>query len=201
MVRNVPPFVPILEVLWLVASGGSARGDAMQEQDMLIHFRADRPGPWTAVHDRVMGGASRGGIRLTERGTGLFTGVISLANRGGFASVRTVPGRTDLSGCDGLELRARGDGRTYQLRLRTDDSLDGIAYRAEFATREGEWITVRLPFDLFRPTFRGRKPRDAPPLDVSRIRQAGFLLADGQAGPFALEIDFVRTWPSGGEEP
>jgi monofunctional biosynthetic peptidoglycan transglycosylase len=77
--------------------------------------------------------------------------------------------------------------------LRTSDSFDGVAYRAVFETRAGEWLTITLPFVDFLPTFRGRMLPDQPPLDVSRIQQIAFMLADKTPGEFSLEIDSVRA--------
>ena len=45
---------------------------------------------WTAIHDTVMGGRSQGGLSQ-EDGMLVFSGRLSLANNGGFASVRTLP--------------------------------------------------------------------------------------------------------------
>jgi monofunctional biosynthetic peptidoglycan transglycosylase len=168
----------------------------MDEQNNLIDFsKADRGG-WYVINDGVMGGVSQSDIRRTDQGTGVFEGVLSLENNGGFASVRVVVERRNLTAYSGLEVRVRGDGRTYQLRLRTNDSFDGIAYRADFETRDGEWTTTRIPFDQFLPGFRGRTLSDAAPLDTSQIQQLGFMLADKKPGPFSLEIDFVRVWKS-----
>ena len=181
-------FIPI--------SAANAGGDSMDKKKNLIEFsNADR-GEWFAINDGVMGGVSRSDIRRTDRGTGVFAGVLSLENSGGFASVRAALGRHDLSTWAGLEVRVRGDGRTYQLRLRSDDRFDGIAYAADFKTRDGEWTVTHIPFHQFRPTFRGRTLTDVPPLDTSRIQQLAFMLADKKPGPFTLEIDFVRTWKS-----
>jgi hypothetical protein len=38
-----------------------------------------------------MGGISASQVRVTEDGTVVFAGTVSLENRGGFASVRTLP--------------------------------------------------------------------------------------------------------------
>jgi monofunctional biosynthetic peptidoglycan transglycosylase len=168
----------------------------MDERKTIIDFnKADRGG-WYTINDGVMGGVSQSDIRRTDQGTGVFEGVLSLENKGGFASVRVAVERSNLATYSGIEIRVRGDGRTYQLRLRTNDSFDGIAYRADFETRDGEWITTRIPFDKFLPGFRGRTLSDAAPLDTSQIQQLGFMLADKKPGPFSLEIDFVRVWKS-----
>jgi len=183
----------------VVAALPSITGQAASATDQnmappLISFGPDDTREWFSVNDDVMGGLSGGGIRRTEEGTGLFAGALSLENNGGFASVRTLVDRPDLAKSAGLEIRVRGDGRTYQLRLRDDGSFDGVAHRALFTTRADEWITVRLSYGDFQPTFRGRLQRDISPLDPARIRQVGLMVADKQAGPFALEIETVTPW-------
>jgi monofunctional biosynthetic peptidoglycan transglycosylase len=149
--------------------------------------------PWQAVNDGVMGGVSAGRMVASEQGL-RFEGVLSLENNGGFASVRRAV-ETDLSGAVGVRLRLRGDGRTYQFRLRLDDRWDGTAWRAQFPTR-GEWQTVELAFAEFVPVFRGRRVPDAGPVVPANIRQIGFMLADKTAGPCALEIGSIEFLPA-----
>jgi monofunctional biosynthetic peptidoglycan transglycosylase len=131
---------------------------------------------------------------MTEERTGLFKGTVSLENNGGFASVRSVPSDFGLAGYRGLALHIKGDGRRYQLRLRTSGRFDGVAYASSFETEEGKWITVRVDFKTCSPTFRGRTVRDAPPLDPAIIRQIGILIGDYQEGPFRLEIDTIKAY-------
>ena len=156
--------------------------------------------PWQAINDGVMGGISTG--RMVETETGLrFEGELSLENNGGFASVRRLVD-ADLSETDRVRLKLRGDGRSYQFRLRQDNRFDGIAWRVQFPT-SGEWETVELNFGQFQPVFRGRPVPDAGPVLPSRIRQLGFMLADGKPGPFALElssIEFVEVISLSGRE-
>lgn len=168
----------------------------MNHPQNIIDFHDSTGVRWQVVNDGVMGGVSRGGIERSDRETGLFSGRLSLENNGGFASVRALIGPHDLSRFAGLEIRVRGDGRKYQLRLRTDGGFDGVAYRCEFETTADEWTVIRFPFADFRPTFRGRPVPEAPPLDTKRITQVAFMLADKRAGDFLLEIDFVRPWIS-----
>jgi len=159
----------------------------------IIDFRS-APGTWYRVNDGVMGGLSESGMTLEEGRPGVFSGRLSLENNGGFASVRTRLPELDLSDQEGIELKVRGDGRTYQLRFRMDENFDGAAYRALFTTEEGAWMTVRLPFTAFEPTFRGRILDGYPPLDPARLAQLTFMVADKKAGPFKLEIDWVRAY-------
>jgi len=159
----------------------------------LIDFQA--PGEasrWRAINDDVMGGISDGSMQVKD-GKGVFSGEISLENNGGFASVRRDPERFDLSDHQGLVLHVRGDGRRYQLRLRTDQLFDDGAYRALFQPPAGEWQRVVLPWHDFEAVFRGRRLVDAPSLDPGAIQQLGFLIADKRPGPFRLEVAWLAA--------
>jgi NADH dehydrogenase [ubiquinone] 1 alpha subcomplex assembly factor 1 len=143
---------------------------------------------WAAIDDRVMGGISRSGLRHDPAGHAVFEGMVSLERNGGFASVRSRPLDLAAPGALAYVLVVRGDGRRYKLNLRTDDAFDGVSYQAGFAPPAETWTPVRLPLAGFVPTFRGRGVPGAPPLDPARVRQLGLMIADGQAGPFALAV-------------
>jgi NADH dehydrogenase [ubiquinone] 1 alpha subcomplex assembly factor 1 len=151
-------------------------------------------GAWESVGDPVMGGISTGSLLPLPGGLARFAGVVSLDRGGGFASVRSAPGRFDLSGHEGILLEIRGDGRVYKLSVRIDPWFDAVAYQIRFATRAGGWEEVRLPLAGFRATWRGRPVPGAPPLEPSRVSSFGLLLGDGQAGPFQLEIASIRAY-------
>jgi NADH dehydrogenase [ubiquinone] 1 alpha subcomplex assembly factor 1 len=87
----------------------------------------------------------------------------------------------------------RSSGRRYQLRFRTDDASDGVAYRATCDISPGEWLERKLRFADFQASFRGSVLSDVGPLDPARIRQMGFLIADKEEGPFRLEIAWVKA--------
>jgi monofunctional biosynthetic peptidoglycan transglycosylase len=148
---------------------------------------------WSIVNDGVMGGRSTSEMEYSEDGSALFTGFVSLENNGGFASTRAAFPSLNLSGYAGVILRVRGDGRRYQLRFRTDDAYDGVAYRATFDTAPGEWRELELRFADFQASFRGSVRSDVGPLDPAQIRQMGFLIADKKEGPFRLEIAWVKA--------
>ncbi|MGM0983375.1 MAG: CIA30 family protein [Pseudomonadota bacterium] len=147
---------------------------------------------WRAINDNVMGGISQGNMNI-EEGIGVFSGEISLENNGGFASVRREPEAFDLRDASGVVLHVRGDGRRYQLRLRTDELFDGGAYRALFQPSAGEWQRVALLWSEFEAVFRGRRLENAPPLDPAAIQQLGFLIADRRPGPFRLEVAWLQA--------
>ncbi len=147
------------------------------------------PGSWRVINDGVMGGVSSGEMISTDDGL-CFQGFLSLENNGGFASVRRLLD-FNLQEASGVRLRVRGDGRTYQLRLRQDESFDNVAWRAEFSTN-GEWQTIELPFENFKPVWRGRPVEKAGPVVPAKVRQIGFLLADGQQASFKLYIGAIE---------
>lgn len=149
---------------------------------------------WRSIDDGVMGGVSKSEFRLSPEGTAVFQGELSLEHGGGFASVRSAAARVDLSEYHGLEIRVRGDGKRYRLRLYTDPGLERVAYQASFDTQAGVWQSVRLPFEQFGATFRGRGVPGAPPLDVGHITSFGLMVADGQAGQFRLEVAWMRAY-------
>lgn len=147
--------------------------------------------PWRSINDGVMGGVSSG--HIIAFGAGLrFEGELSLENNGGFASVRRSID-ADLAHSKGIQLEVRGDGRTYQLRLRQDGRFDGIAWRAEFQP-ETNWQTIRLDFDTFEPVFRGRPVVEAGPVVPSELRQLGFMVADKTPGVFTLDIRAIHFY-------
>lgn len=162
---------------------------------MLLNFNdADEKYFWLTINDDVMGGVSKGRIELLQSQMLLFKGYLSLDHNGGFVSVRRQLIPAALAGYRGIMLRVKGDGQAYQLRVRTDDQYDGIAYRSVFSTYANQWLTLTQPFSLFRASFRGRILPTAPILDPAQIRQLGFLLADKKQGFFHLEVAWIQSY-------
>ena len=147
---------------------------------------------WRAIDDRVMGGLSRSRLRHDPDGHATFEGEVSLAQNGGFASVRSAPGPLGVPGAVDCLIEARGDGKNYKLCLFTTDTFDAISYQTEFTPPPNAWAVIRLPIALFRATIRGRQVGDAPALEAALIRQIGLMISSRQAGPFALDIRSIR---------
>lgn len=150
---------------------------------------------WRPVDDVVMGGRSASTAVVSDTGTLLFQGVVSLEDGGGFASLRAGPAAHDFSAAAGIVLRLRGDGKRYRFSLRTGEGFDGVQYQAAFTAPAGEWTEVRLPWTSFEPRFRGRPVPGAPPLDPAQVRWLGLLISDRQEGRFSLELDWLRALP------
>ena len=162
------------------------------EAPVIVAFGADAAN-WHDISDPVMGGISSSQM-VAEDGVAVFKGVVSLENSGGFASVRSAEGHYDLSGCDGLTVRVRGDGKSYGLRLRTSDAFDGVNYQVDFTPVPGAWLDVNLPFAAFQPVLRGRQVAGHPPLAPAAIRTFGLIIAARQEGPFRLELQSIAGY-------
>ncbi|XP_052201354.1 protein HIGH CHLOROPHYLL FLUORESCENCE PHENOTYPE 173, chloroplastic isoform X2 [Diospyros lotus] len=167
---------------------------------------------WGALDDVVMGGVSESTIQFDPTGgenggpTGVFKGVVSTANNGGFTSIRTrnFSAPENLSAYDGLELRVKGDGRRYKLIVRTSRDWDTVGYTSGFDTLEGQWQSVRVPFTSLRPIFRARTVADAPSFEPSNIISLQLMFSkfeyDGKLNPtfkegaFQLPVSSIRAY-------
>ncbi len=160
---------------------------------------------WGALDDIVMGGVSESSIRLIDN-TALFTGNVSTANSGGFASVRTrnFESALDLTGFSGIQLRVKGDGNRYKLIVRSEAKWDGIGYCYSFDTVYNIWITVTIPFEKLIPVFRAKTVKDGSRLNTQTIYSFQLMLSkfeyDGALNPkftpgsFQLQLESVKAY-------
>ncbi len=148
---------------------------------------------WQTVNDGVMGGVSDGKFKITDAKTMEFFGTLSLANNGGFASVRTKPKTLGLEKGDTLVARIRGDGREYMLNLYPNKQRVAYSYRAAVQTKKDEWIEVKVPLDKFEATSFGRVVQDAGSIKPAEISALGFMLGDKKAGLFKLEVEWIKV--------
>ncbi len=150
---------------------------------------------WQTVNDGVMGGVSDGQFKISDQ-TMEFFGTLSLENNGGFTSVRSRPTKLGLKQGDTLVARVRGDGREYTLNLYVPRPRTAFSYRWTFKTQRNEWIEIRAPLDKFVASSFGRVVPNEP-LNPAEVNAIGFLLSDEQAGPFKLEVEWIRVIRSG----
>ena len=181
----------LLTLLLFGISKASMAGDGE-----LVLFDFSKPNAaqaWQPVNDGVMGGVSDGHYKITDQGTMEFLGTLSLENNGGFASVRSRRSNLGLKPDDILLIRLRGDGREYLLNLYVPSLQIAYSYRAAIPTKAGEWIEVRIPINDCYATSFGQKLSNACPVDASKVNAIGFMLSDKKAGPFKLEIAWVKV--------
>lgn len=149
---------------------------------------------WDCVADTVMGGVSEGAVTqqvVDGRPATRLTGHVSLENDGGFLQMAfdLGPDRrgVDLSAWEGVELEIRGDGQSYDLRLRTDDlSRPWQSFRAGF-TAPGRWACLRFPFARMEPH------RTEARFDPARLRRLG-VVAVGRETDVDIAVCAVRLY-------
>ncbi len=165
----------------------------MAKEEGRVLFKFDDPNaakPWQTVNDGVMGGRSVGRFKVNENKKMEFFGTLSLENNGGFASVRARGVDLGLAKDDVIVARVRGDGREYNFNLYSQRTRN--SYRQSFKTKRDEWIEIEMPVDKFVATWRGRVfPNEK--LDASEVNGLGILLGDKKAGPFKLEVDWIKV--------
>lgn len=144
---------------------------------------------WQIVNDGVMGGVSNSSLELTEKGHGEFTGHVSLENNGGFASVRLPCDVKTRNNNQEIVLKVKGDGKTYQCRLKGDRN-QSESYVHEFTTT-GEWQTIKLKLKDFYPQYRGRKLNGSN-FNFENIKLLGFLISNKKEEDFELLIDLIE---------
>ena len=158
---------------------------------------ADSAKEWQTVNDGVMGGVSEGKFTITDKATMEFFGTLSLANNGGFASVRTKGKKLGLEKGDTLVAKVKGDGREYHMNLSVPTFQIAYNYRAVFQTKKDEWIEVKLPLDKFEATSFGQVVKNAGQVKPNSVNGLGFMLSDKKAGPFKLEIESIKVERAG----
>jgi len=170
---------------------------ADEKSRSLLNFEnANAAKTWVSVNDNVMGGISDGKFKITQDKTLFFYGSLSLANNGGFASVRCLPTQLALKKNDSICFQAKGDGREYTINLYTNKRLTAFSYKQSFKTKKEEWINLTFPLDKFIATSFGRTIPNAAPIDPNEINSIGFMIGDKNIEPFQLELKNITILPN-----
>ncbi|ACK65301.1 NADH:ubiquinone oxidoreductase complex I intermediate-associated protein 30 [Rippkaea orientalis PCC 8801] len=160
---------------------------------------------WGAVDDVVMGGISESSLRLVNQ-KAIFSGNVSTANNGGFASVRTrnFEPPLDLSGYEGIQLQVNGDGKRYKFIIRCEGKWDGLGYCYSFNTFSNRPSSISIPFNELIPVFRAKTVPDAGAFDASRVYSMQLMQTkfeyNGELNPrfspglFGLEIESIKAY-------
>ena len=160
-------------------------------QTLVLHdFSNESATQWQIVDDVVMGGRSSGDFRISKEGHGVFFGSVSTANNGGFSSLRSSIKTEGLSEKKAFVLKVKGDGKSYQFRVKTSLS-ERHSYIQSFTTN-GKWQEIEIPFDKMYASFRGRN-LDMPNYDGAAIEEVRFLIGNKTNESFELEMDWLKV--------
>ncbi len=140
---------------------------------------------WYTVNDGVMGGLSEGTVSINDAGIAKFKGYVTTENNGGFSSVRYVFNKKDVSKFNHIVLKLKGDGKSYQFRIK-ENSSQRYSYTTTFKT-SGEWETIKIPFSEFYPIYRGYTV-NRPNFSGNLMEEIAILIGNKTKESFLLEI-------------
>ncbi len=143
---------------------------------------------WKIVDDVVMGGRSSGTFHVNEEGNGVFNGRVSLENNGGFSSLRYRFKKISTKSYSKIILKVKGDGKTYQFRVKSKSS-EYYSYVTSFNSTK-DWETLEISLSDMYPAFRGRRIQISN-YDKESIEEIAFLIGNKKAEDFTLEIDAI----------
>ena len=169
----------------------TASSDTTVEPKVMDFTKPDAANKWYAVNDGVMGGRSEGGFRITDEKLEFF-GTLSLANNGGFASIRSRNTAWNLKAGDSIVMKVCGDGRKYSVNLYPSSQRTAFSYRAEFQTKVNEWVEVRVPLSKLVATSFGRIVPNAR-LIPEQVGSVGITLGDKKPGKFKLQVESISV--------
>jgi len=143
---------------------------------------------WGIVNDGVMGGKSKW-IGQIENNSLVFSWTI-ITRWGWFSSLRWNLDVKILSEYNSVKLKAKSDGRKYQITFR-DSWWRNISHQAIilFQTSE-EFEEITIPFSDLQPAYFGRIV-NSDPFDKESAREIGIILSDWVDGEFRFEIDEI----------
>ncbi|MGL5048612.1 MAG: CIA30 family protein [Shewanella sp.] len=159
----------------------------------------DAAKPWYGINDTVMGGLSRSKMTVSPLGYGEFSGHVSLANGGGFASVRCEFSPIDVSGFTGFYVELDGNRpKDYKVNLKDVDTPQSTVYQAPMPrpshqtfgvsdARILNWQRIEIPFSDFLPQCRGQQISRVA-INLSQVCSLGLVIGAQQSGDFSLKI-------------
>ena len=169
---KVSYFLSLLVMIMFISKAIAA------ENTLSFPFNADSGKYWQYVSDQVMGGVSAGQVTLEQDGEMYYarlTGNVSTKNNGGFIQVRANVSfdnsKKDGNNLQGVRLNVRGNGETYYIHMRTNDSWSPSDYYFATFKADSDWQMINLPFD----NFQRRRGSNEKTLDAKNITSFGIV--------------------------
>ena len=157
-------------------------------QNIVYNFENDLTlNEWIIINDDVMGGISKSKLKINKDGHGVFSGRISTAFNGGFASVRYNCSRIYTNN-NFIKLKIKGDKKKYQFRIKANTN-DYYSYLFPFET-SGEWEEIIIPLNEMYPSFRGRR-LNFENFNNDYFEQITFIIGNKKNESFNLVIDSI----------
>ena len=161
----------------------------MIQSQLIFDFdRNTNVNDWRIIDDVVMGGRSNGKFTIDNDGNGVFSGIVSLDNNGGFSSVRYQFNKINTTKNSRVTIRLKGDGKEYQFRIK-DNRNAYYSYITSFNTT-GDWENIFINLKDLYPSFRGQT-LNAPNYAANSFEEIVFLIGNKKNEPFKLILDRI----------
>ena len=154
---------------------------------------AEKNQDWVLLSDNVMGGITKSTIEYSNDAV-LLTGDISLANYGGFASIKTKYQRFDLSNYNGIKIRYRSANQKFFFTLEDNKYWAKPYYKNAFSSNKNDtWEEAIIYFKDFNEMIIGQPTGNVMPLEsLKKTVRLGIMTAEKKEGPFSLEVDYIE---------
>lgn len=156
--------------------------------EIVIFDKAQSSQKWYITNDVVMGGLSKSSMEINKEGKAVFSGEVSIENNGGFAMTRLPLNLKLDSKKSKIVLQLKGDGKKYQLRLKSSKN-QRFWYVQTFKTTNKEQV-IELPLSEFYPSFRGYK-LDLGNFSGDKLKEVAILVGNKKNESFNLEIEKI----------
>ena len=147
---------------------------------------------WYAVNDGVMGGLSSGVLEETNNSI-VFSGVVSLENNGGFASIRSTYDNYKLAKFNKVEVKYQSSGYDFAMTMEMHKRFYMPYFKFNLPDTGNKWKTVTIELADFEAFSLGKKLGYGLDKDSKNdIIRMGFISNEKNAGKYQIEIDYIK---------
>jgi monofunctional biosynthetic peptidoglycan transglycosylase len=148
---------------------------------------------WAILSDNVMGGITKSNLEYTNDAV-ILSGNISLANYGGFSSIKTKFKNFDLSNYKGIKIRYKSSNQKFVFTLEDSKYWMEPYYKNAFSTNKNDsWEEAMIYFKDFKEMVIGQATGNMMPLEnLKNMVRLGIMTAEKKEGPFTLEVDYIE---------
>jgi len=159
-----------------------------------IDFKSTQNKDWIALNDGVMGGRSTGTVHIDKKALN-FVGELSLANNGGFASVRSSYQNYKLSNYSKVKIRYKSTGKQFAITLELSERWYDVYYKFYLSNTGNRWKETEIELKNFVGYQVGTNTGNTiTEKQLGEIIRLGFMTSEKEAGYYELKIDYIHFY-------